>query len=90
MSLISPYWDDLARRLHPLGVCKTLVELFWRSLTLTATFTPRQSAGDPAVAVRLIGPDTAPPVFDAFMSYSIEFAFWPDFAGMPLGLLNGS
>ncbi|KAL2756573.1 glycoside hydrolase family 79 protein [Sodiomyces alcalophilus JCM 7366] len=30
---------------------------------------------------RTPGPDSANAVLDAFMSYSIEFVFWPDFAG---------
>lgn len=34
-----------------------------------------------AVNVTVPGPKEASPVFDAFVSYSLEFAFFPDFAG---------
>lgn len=47
-----------------------------RTLLSAAALAPRASGLHPVP-----GPDSASAVFDAFLSYSLEFAFFPDFAG---------
>ncbi|KAF5518708.1 Beta-glucuronidase [Colletotrichum aenigma] len=47
-----------------------------RTLLSAAALAPRASGLHPVP-----GPESASAVFDAFLSYSLEFAFFPDFAG---------
>lgn len=80
MSFVSSVWDDLARGNQPIAICKALIDLFWYAMPLTARLSPGANHVS-TIAALVAEPGQTTPIFDAFMSYSIEFAFWPDFAG---------
>ncbi|ROT39527.1 beta-glucuronidase [Sodiomyces alkalinus F11] len=77
LNLISSYVPDrLVAVLYAYLPTRTTLETTRNLLLAAASLAP--SPEGPYLAP---GPGSAHAVLDAFMSYSIEFVFWPDFAG---------